>query len=491
MNGLMGIDLGTSSIKTVIIDTSGNLLARATREYNIDTSHPGWAEQDTTKWYTAMVETMQEAVSESGLASGQIQGIGLSGQMHGVVCVDKDGHAIRPAIIWADQRSVAQVDRINRALGEKRLGDLTANPVATGFMLPSWLWLVENEPETVNKTAHILLPKDYLRFLLTGNLGTDPSDASGTLLFDTVHRKWSGPMLETFLVDQTLLPPIHDSSEVAGGLSRQVANLTGMRAGIPVVFGGADQPVQALSHGIIDPGWLSSTIGTGGQLLAPVRVPVHDPELRVHSFCHVLPKRWYLLAATLSAGLSLRWLRDNMFMGASYQELADSAYEVKDTEGLFFLPHLAGERTPYMDPQSRGCFWGMTLRHHRVHFIRAVMEGVVFSLREGLDIIQETGVPIERVVASGGSTNHRLWLELTANVFNRPIYQTKNFESSAHGAAMLAGIGTGIYPDARTACEKAVHWSDQVVLPQAQEHERLEKLYIQFLKLYPALKSLC
>ena len=490
MNGLMGIDLGTSSIKTVIIDTSGNLLARAVREYAIDSAHPGWAEQDTTKWYTAMVGTMKEAISESGLASGQIQGIGFSGQMHGVVCVDKDGKVVRPAIIWADQRSVAQVEQINRALGKKRLGELTGNPVATGFMLPSWLWLVENEPETVNKTAHILLPKDYLRFVLTGNLGTDPSDASGTLLFDTVHRKWSGPMLETFLVDQTLLPPIHDSSEVAGGLSRQVANLTGLRAGIPVVFGGADQPVQALSHGIIDPGWLSSTIGTGGQLLAPVRVPVHDPELRVHSFCHVLPGRWYLLAATLAAGLSLRWLRDNLFMGASYQELADSAYDVKDTEGLFFLPHLAGERTPHMDPQSKGCFWGMTLRHHRGHFIRAVMEGVVFSLREGLDIIQETGVPIERVVASGGSTNHRLWLELTANVFNRPIYQTKNFESSAHGAAMLAGIGTGIYPDARTACEKAVHWSDQVVHPQAGEHERLEKLYIQFLKLYPALKSL-
>jgi xylulokinase len=490
MNGLMGIDLGTSSIKTVIIDTSGNLLARAAREYAIDTSHPGWAEQDTTKWYTAMVETMQEAVSEAGLTSGQIQGIGLSGQMHGVVCVDKDGKVVRPAIIWADQRSVAQVDRINRALGKKQLGELTANPVATGFMLPSWLWLIENEPETVNKTAHILLPKDYLRFLLTGNLGTDPSDASGTLLFDTVHRKWSEPMLETFLVDQTLLPPIHDSSEVAGGLNQQVADVTGMRAGIPVVFGGADQPVQALSHGIIDPGWLSSTIGTGGQLLAPLRGPVHDPELRVHSFCHVLPERWYLLAATLSAGLSLRWLRDNLFMGTSYQELADSAYEVKDTEGLFFLPHLAGERTPYMDPESRGCFWGMTLRHHRGHFIRAVMEGVVFSLREGLDIIQETGVPIERVVASGGGTHHRLWLELTANVFNRPIYQTKNFESSAHGAAMLAGIGTGIYPDAGTACEKAVHWSNQVVLPQAGEHERTEKLYTQFLKLYPALKSL-
>ncbi len=206
MNGLMGIDLGTSSIKTVIIDTSGNLLARAVREYAIDTAHPGWAEQDTTKWYTAMVGTMKEAISESGLASGQIQGIGFSGQMHGVVCVDKDGKVVRPAIIWADQRSVAQVEQINRALGKKRLGELTGNPVATGFMLPSWLWLVENEPETVNKTAHILLPKDYLRFVLTGNLGTDPSDASGTLLFDTVHRKWSGPMLETFLVDQTLLP---------------------------------------------------------------------------------------------------------------------------------------------------------------------------------------------------------------------------------------------------------------------------------------------
>ena len=490
MNGLMGIDLGTSSIKTVIIDTDGNLLARAAREYDICTAHPGWAEQDPIKWYTAMVETMQSAVSEAGLAPGQIQGIGLSGQMHGVVCVDKDGKVVRQAIIWADQRSVAQVDRINRTLGKKRLGELTANPVATGFMLPSWMWLVENEPETVSNTAHILLPKDYLRFLLTGNLGTDPSDASATSLFDPARRRWSEPILETFLVDRTLLPAIHDSYEVAGGLKQQVAGATGMRAGIPVVFGGADQPVQALSHGIIDPGWLSSTIGTGGQLLAPLQSPVYDPELRVHSFCHILPERWYLEAATLAAGLSLRWLRNNLFQGSTYQELADFASEVKDTEGLLFLPHLAGERTPYMDPESKGCFWGMTLRHHRGHFIRAVMEGVVFSLREGLDIIQETGVPIERVVASGGSTNHHLWLELTANVFNRQIYQTKNLKSSAHGAAMLAGIGTGIYPDARTACEKAVHWSDQIVVPQAQEHERLEKLYEQFRKLYPALKSI-
>ena len=279
-------------------------------------------------------------------------------------------------------------------------------------------------------------------------------------------------------------PAVFQLSRVRLGISDDFLHV------LPGALGGADQPVQALSHGIINPGWLSSTIGTGGQLLAPLQAPVHDPELRVHSFCHVLPERWYLEAATLAAGLSLRWLRDNLFMGTSYQELADSAYEVKDTEGLFFLPHLVGERTPYMDPESRGCFWGMTLRHHRGHFIRAVMEGVVFSLREGLDIIQETGIPIERVVASGGSTNHRLWLELTANVFNRTIYQTMNLESAAHGAAMLAGIGTGIYPDARTACEKAVHWSDQIVVPQEQEHERLEKLYTQFRKLYPALKSL-
>ncbi len=490
LKALMGIDLGTSSIKTVLIDTDGNLLARATREYGISKSHPGWAEQDPLIWYAAMLETMKKSLSEARLEPGQIQGIGLSGQMHGVVCVDKGGNVVRPAIIWADQRSVAQIEQINRTLGKKRMGELTGNPVATGFMLPSWLWLVENEPETIRNTAHILLPKDYLRFLLTGNLGTEPSDASATSLFDPARRLWSEPILETFHVDRSLLPDVHDSFEIAGELNQQVAGVTGMRTGTPVVFGGADQPVQALSHGIIDPGWLSSTIGTGGQLLAPLEVPVHDPQLRVHSFCHVLPGRWYLEAATLAAGLSLRWLRDNLFLGSSYQELADAADQVKDSEGLLFLPHLVGERTPYMDPQSKGCFWGMTLRHHRGHFVRAVMEGVVFSLREGLDIILETGVPIERVVASGGSTNHRLWLELTADVFNCPIYQTENFKSSAHGAAMLAGIGTGIYPDARTACKKAVHWSGQVVRPRAQEHERLEKLYTQFRKLYPALKTL-
>jgi xylulokinase len=257
-----------------------------------------------------------------------------------------------------------------------------------------------------------------------------------------------------------------------------------------VIFGGADQPMQALSHGIIDPGWLSSTIGTGGQLFAPLQSPSYDPELRVHSFCHVLPDRWYLMAATLSAGLSLKWLRNNVFKGWSYQELADIAAQIDDAEGLLFLPHLAGERTPYMDPKSKGCFWGLTLRHDMRHMVRAVMEGVVFSLREGLDIIQEIGVTIDRVIASGGGANHRLWLELQADAFNRAIYRTKTVESAAQGAALLAGIGVGIYPDARAACEKAIHWSDEVVYPEPGRQERLEERYAQFRKLYPALRAL-
>jgi len=490
MKSLMGIDLGTSSVKTVIIDSDGNLLARASKEYELSIPHPGWAEQDPMEWYHATMETMKDAVAQAGQAAGKIQGIGFSGQMHGLVCVDRNNKVVRPAITWVDQRSIAQVERINRTLGKKRLGELTGNPIAAGFLLPSWLWLVENEPETVRDTACILSPKDALRFLLTGARGMEPSDASATGLFDTAQRKWSEPILEAFQIDQALFPGIHDSFEVAGRLKKAVAEATGVQTGIPVVFGGADQPVQALSHGIIDPGWLSCTIGTGGQLLAPLQTPAYDPELRVHSFYHVLPDRWYLMAATLAAGLSLRWLRNNLFIGNSYNELADSALEVKDSEGLIFLPHLAGERTPYMDPESKGCFWGITLRHHRGHFIRAVMEGVVFSLRMGLDIIEGTGVQIERVIASGGGTNHPLWLELTANTFNRPIYQTRTTEAAAHGAAILAGIGTGIYPDARAACEQAVHWSEAVVYPQPEEHEKLEEAYTQFQKLYPALKTL-
>jgi xylulokinase len=488
---LMGVDLGTSSTKTALMDASGRILALAAREYPVDTPRPGWAEQDPEAWLAAALETMAEALFRAQVAAEEVAGIGLSGQMHGTVCLDRHGRALRPAIIWADQRSGEQVSRVYRELGAKHLGAWTGNPLATGFMLASWLWLRDEMPEVARATAHLLLPKDYLRYRLTGELGGEPSDGSSTLLFDPVGRRWSTPLLEALGIDPALLPPIRESAEVAGGLRAELAVRTGLRAGTPVVFGGSDQALQALGHGVVVPGIVSCTIGTGGQLFAPAASPVYDPELRLHLFCHALPDCWHLEAAILAAGLSFRWLRDNVLQGWSYADLADAAAEVPPgSEGLFFLPYLAGERTPHMDPQATGALVGLTLRHGREHMARAVMEGVVFALRQGLDLmLGQVGVPADRIVASGGATSHPLWLQLQADIFDRPIHRTATVEAAAVGAALLAGVGAGVYPDALEACQRTVIWRDEVIEPKPGNVDRYRQAYDTFCRLYPALAS--
>jgi xylulokinase len=487
---LMGVDLGTSSTKTVVIDPSGNILSLAAQEYSFDTPRPGWAEQDPEVWLQAVLETMRQATTQADLSPQRIAAIALSGQMHGTVCVDAQGRVVRPAIIWADQRSHEQVARVYRQLGRERLGQWTANPLATGFMLATWLWLREHEPQTNQATACLLLPKDYVRLRLTGELGSEPSDASSTLLFDTARRCWSTALLEALEIDPSLLPPVHESAQVAGKLQPEVASASGLRAGTPVVYGGADQSLQALGNGVVEPGVVSCTIGTGGQIFTPTAEPVHDPSLRLHLFCHALPDAWHLMAAILSAGLSLKWLRDQVFEKRSYQALAEMAAAAPPgAEGLFFLPHLAGERTPHMDPQAQGACVGLTLHHHRGHIVRAVMEGVVLALRQGFELMLELGVPAERVVASGGGTRHPLWLQIQADVFKRPIHQTQTEEAAAVGAALLAGVGIGVYSDARAACQRAVRWADEVTVPIPENAALYDNVYDTFCQLYPALSK--
>ena len=409
---LMGVDVGTSSTKTVLIGLDGTLSSVAAREYVVDTPRPGWAEQSPEMWFDAAVETMRRALTEAEISAERVQAIGLSGQMHGTVCLDDRGRVLRPAIIWADQRTATQVADVYARVGRERLGAWTANPLATGFMLATWLWLREHEPASAAAIAHLLLPKDYVRYRLTGEIGTEPSDASSTSLFDTANRYWSAPLLGALDLDGAVLPPVFLSSAIAGGLLPEIAEATGVRSGTPVIYGGSDQAVQAVGHGVVVPGVISSTIGTGGQLFAPVLRPSYDSQLRLHCFCHVLPDVWHLEAAMLSAGLSLKWLRDNVMPGSTYQDLADAAALVPPgAEGLFFQPYLAGERTPHMDPKARGSFVGLTLRHGRGHLARVVMEGVVFGMRQGLDLMLDLGVDAERIVASGGATQHPLWLQ--------------------------------------------------------------------------------
>ncbi len=488
---LMGIDLGTSGAKTVIVDLEGNLRAACLCEYAIQSPHPGWAEENPETWYQAVLETMRAALKEASLPGEAVTAIGLAGQMHSTVCLDARRQPLRPAIIWADQRSKAQVARVYRQVGAEKLAAWTGNPLATGFMLASWLWLLENEPEVCRATRTLLLPKDYLRCRLTGEIGSEPSDASSTLLFDPARRAWSAPLLEALHIDAGLLPPIHASSEVAGGLLPAAAEAAGLRPGTPVVFGGGDQALQALAQGVIYPGLVSCTIGTGGQIFASTLTPRPDPELRMHLFCHALPEVWHLEAAMLSAGLSLKWLRDNIFQGQDYSALADAAAAVPPgAEGLYFLPYLAGERTPVMDPQARGAFIGLTLRHDWRTMVRAVMEGVVFALRQGLELMIALGVPIERILASGGATRHPLWLQLQADIFNRPVYPSQTQEATARGAALLAGIGAGLYANVPEACQRTVHFSEQAVLPDPQSASLYQAAYQAYCQLYPALKTI-
>jgi xylulokinase len=487
---LIGIDIGTSSTKSVLICADGRVLAAAGQEYAIASPYPGWAEQDPADWLSAAQATVRSVLAESRVNPEEVVGIGLAGQMHSLACLDERGRALRPAILWADRRTRVEVDALVREIGSEQLAEWTGNPLAVGFMAASWAWLCKHEPETASATRHLLLPKDEVRYRLTGEIGTEPSDASSTLLFDPHRVDWCEQMLERVGLEREQLPGVFPSAAVAGGLCLEASAACGLTAGTPVVFGGSDQSMQALGQGVIEPGVVSCTIGTGGQLFASLLQPVHDPQLRMHLFCHAMPGRWHLLAAILSAGLSLRWLRDQVWPGSSYAALAGAAEGAKAAEeGLFFLPHLAGERTPYMDPDVRGAFVGLDLRHGQAELVRAVMEGVVFGLRQGLDLMTGLCAPMERLIAAGGSTRGRLWLQLQADIFNRPVYPALTAESTAVGAALLAGVGVGVYRDFQDAIRQGVRRSEEPVLPDAGRAAMYAEAYERYLRLYPALKG--
>ncbi len=487
---LAGIDIGTSGAKSVLIDQDGNLLAWAGQEYPLDAPYPGWAEQNPQAWLDAAQNTLRQCLQASGLAPDQVAAIGLTGQMHSLVCLDESGAPVRPAIIWADRRSRRQVQELTNRFGRQNLAAWTGNPLATGFMLASWAWLCQEEPQTVARTRWLLLPKDEVRYRMTGQIGSEPSDASSTLLFDPHRRSWSQPVLDQVGLTLDRLPAVHESAEVAGGLVPGFARACDLLSGTPVVYGCSDQAAQAFSQGVIQPGLVSCTIGTGGQLLAPVAEPVHDPELRLHLFCHALPAVWHLESAILSAGLALRWLRDQIWPGSQYTELADAAAGVEAaTEGLFFLPYLAGERTPHMDSSVRAAFAGLSLQHTRAHMVRAAMEGVVFALKQGLELMLSLGVPLERLVVSGGGTRHPLWLQLQADIFGRPVYPSQAAEATGRGAALLAGIGAGIFKDAQAAVTRTVQPGQAPTLPRPDMVQRYSEAYLRFCALYPALKA--
>ena len=492
MDYLVGIDIGTSGTKGVLMDREGKIYAWAGREYSIDIPQPGWAEQDPEMWWEATIQVIREVIEKSDVNPQQIRGIGLSGQMHGTVFLDKNLQPFRPAIIWADQRSSSQCESIYQKVGKGRLAELTGNPIATGFMCSTLLWMKENQPEGFSQIYKVILAKDYIRYRLTGNLGVEVTDASGTLLLDIKRRCWSEELLDILSLPLDILPEeVHESQEVAGYLLAESARDAGLSEGIPVVYGGGDQSMQAIGNGVIRPGILSSTIGTGGQLFITIDKFTYDPKLRIHTFCHAIPDSYHLLGAILSAGLSLKWLRENILHTPdSYPVFDEEVGKIKaGSEGIIFLPYLLGERSPYMNPQAKGVFFGLSLKHHRAHLIRAVMEGAVFALRDCLEVFEELGIKIEQLIASGGGAKSRVWRQIQADVFNKEISMTQSIEQAAMGAAILAGVGVGIYKDVEDGCRKVVRYKGEKIQPIPENVQIYNQQFKKYQSLYQDLKG--
>jgi len=479
MTAVVGIDVGTTGVKAIAISPDGEILGRAERGYPLSTPHPGWSEQDPEDWWGATDAAL------SDLSVGDVAGIGLSGQMHGLVVLDDAERVLRPAILWNDQRTAAECAEIEELVGLERLIALTGNRALTGFTAPKLLWLRRHEPETYARVRHVLLPKDYVRLRLAGEQATDAADASGTLLLDVANRRWSGEVLEALELPSDWLPPVLESPDRSG----LVGASDSLLQGVPVAAGAGDQPAAALGVGIDRPGPLSVVLGTSGVVLAALPAYRADPEARVHAFCHAVPGGWQAMGVMLSAAGSLQWLHDVVAPGASFEELTREAERWQPgAEGLVFLPYLAGERTPHADPDARGAFAGLQLRHDRGALVRAVLEGVAFGLRDSLELLGSLGVEAERGRVSGGGARGRLWLEIVASVLGIPLELTAVEEGSAFGAALLGGVAGGVFADVHDAVARCVRVRE-VVEPTPEWSRAYDELYPRYRALYPTLKG--
>jgi xylulokinase len=491
MPHLLGIDLGTSSVKSTVIDAETlHPVASAGREYPVHHPQPGYAEQHPDDYWEAATHTVREAVSAAAIHPESIAGIGLSGQMHGTVCLGRDNRPLRPAIIWADARSQVQVAQLveSHRRAPFQPADNPPGPPAAGFMASTLMWLAANEPDTITQMQTVVLPKDYLRLWLTGTVGTDISDAASTWLLDVARGRWSETLLARCGLDRRYLPQITKSAEVVGTLTTDAAGALGLPAGIPVVAGCADQPAQALGYGLYAPGTALVTVGTGGQVFLPLTSPNIDPDGRYYVFNHAVPERWYALAAMLSAGLSLRWLRDTLGLRDrpdAYAHLSTLAADVPPgSDGLVFLPYLAGERTPHNDPAASGVLLGLRLHHGTGHLARAVMEGVAFALADCLSLVGA----VERVILSGGATASPVWRQIIADVFEKPVHLTGGTNHAAVGAALLAAVGSGLYRSVAEACARL----PQAITTVAPREEGVSVYQARrpiYRELYPRLKD--
>lgn len=499
MEYVIGVDLGTSGTKTVLFSTDGQPLASKTIEYPLYQPQNGWAEQAPEDWWHAACGSMKEVISKSGINPKDIKGIGISGQMHGLVMLDKAGNVLRKSIIWCDQRTAAECEEITNKVGASRLIELTANPALTGFTASKILWVRNHEPEVYEKCAHILLPKDYVRYMLTGEFATEVSDASGMQLLDVPNRCWSDEVLSKLGIDKSLLAKVYESPEVTGKVSAQAAELCGVPAGTPVVGGAGDNAAAAVGTGTVQDGIAFTTLGTSGVVFAHTDKLSIDPKGRVHTFCCAVPGAWHVMGVTQAAGLSLKWFRDN-FCDAEIvaaKGLDKDPYYLMDkqaeripigAERLLYLPYLMGERTPHLDPNCRGAFIGLSAMHTKQHLLRAVMEGVVYSQRDSVEVLRGMGVKINDMLACGGGGTSPLWRQMLADVYGCPVKTVVSKEGPALGVAILAAVGTGVYGSVQEACKEVIK-TNPAQNPIAANSAEYEKFYKMYTELYPALKE--
>ena len=491
---LIGIDVGTGGSRAVLIDTAGRIVASATVEHEQFVSlQPGWAEQEPRDWWRASAAAIRAAVAKAGVSPADIKGVGLSGQMHGAVLLDAHDEVVRPALIWCDQRSAEQCRYLTANIGAGRLIELTCNPALTGFTLPKLLWVRDNEPDAWRQVRSVLLPKDYVRFKLTGEKATDVADASGTLLLNVAARAWSSEMLAAAEIDAKLLPRVYESQEITGSVTQAAADETGLRAGTPVVGGAGDQAAGAVGLGIVKPGMVSATIGTSGVVFAATNTPALDPKGRVHTFCHAIPDRWHVMGVTQGAGLSLRWFRDQFGAksadGDPYDSLSAEAASVPPgSDGLLWAPYLMGERTPHLDPDARAALVGLTASHTRAHVVRAILEGVAFSLRDSFEILKELSAPCDTIRLGGGGARSELWRQIQADIYGHEVEIMEAEEGAAYGVAILAGVAAGAWTSVDAACADVIRTRSRVQ-PDPGAVELLHRQYQKYVALYPALRS--
>lgn len=498
MKYLIGIDLGTSGTKTVLFDTNGNVIKSDLAEYPLYQPQNGWAEQNPADWYHAAVKTLKTVTDV--IDGAEIAGIGISGQMHGLVMLDEQNEVIRPAIIWCDGRTAAECEEITTLVGRERLIEITANPALTGFTASKIMWVKKHEKENYEKCRHILLPKDYVRLMLTGEYASDMSDASGMQLMDIKNRCWSDEVLERLEIDKNLLPKLYESPEITGYITEKAAALTGVPTGTPVVAGAGDNAAAAVGTGVVTNGKAFATIGTSGVVFAHTDTPTIDPKGRVHTFCCAVPNAWHVMGVTQAAGLSLKWFRDNFCAEEISEATAKNVdpYYLMDQEAeqspvgcnnLIFLPYLMAERTPHLDPDCRGVFFGLSAMHTKRDLIRAVMEGVIYSLRDCCGVLNEMHVLPDDITACGGGAVSPLWRGMMADIFQMPVKTITSKEGPALGAAILAGVGAGVYKDVREGCEKTIH-TKSVTAPAAEHKAEYDKAYQIYRALYPSLKEI-